>query len=273
MNEAGDSVPGSQDSITQGVQNLQLTATAPPHVTSSHSTTADAHLSKTSSAEGATETGIPSLCSMWFISTGLRWNLGPRGLMVHMVQKLGGQQLIQESVAQLRQLDRAACVLCDTILVTAKVILQPETSLLVTPFQDRRPPGHQDAALVGCPTAHHPPHSPQPVPPHSGHRYHRTRLAAARRSSQSLSHGHPALHSLSLRPRLGQEALREPSVATSPASCYVDIAAASSDRNVESKNRLQLWEADETSELFGRVLGLQHSGPLRSTKRVMQPQN
>ena len=36
-------------------------------------------------------------------------------LMLHMVQKHGGQQVIQESVAQLRQLDRAASVLCDTI--------------------------------------------------------------------------------------------------------------------------------------------------------------
>ena len=32
------------------------------------------------------------------------------GIMMHMVQKHGGQPLIQESVAQLRQLDRAACV-------------------------------------------------------------------------------------------------------------------------------------------------------------------
>ena len=35
--------------------------------------------------------------------------------MAHMVQKHGGQQLIQESVAHLRRLDRAACVLCDTV--------------------------------------------------------------------------------------------------------------------------------------------------------------
>ena len=37
------------------------------------------------------------------------------GLMVHMSQKHRGQTLTPESVAQLRQLDRAACVICSTI--------------------------------------------------------------------------------------------------------------------------------------------------------------
>ena len=59
------------------------------------------------------------------------------------------QHFIQESVAQLRQLDRAACVLCDTIR-SRRCHLHLETSLLVTPFR---------------PTAHHPPGSSQPVPP------------------------------------------------------------------------------------------------------------
>ena len=35
--------------------------------------------------------------------------------MQHMGQKHGGQQLLPESVAQLRQLDRAACAVCGTI--------------------------------------------------------------------------------------------------------------------------------------------------------------
>ena len=37
------------------------------------------------------------------------------GLMIHMVQKHGEQQLLQERVAQRRNLDHAACVACDTI--------------------------------------------------------------------------------------------------------------------------------------------------------------
>ena len=36
------------------------------------------------------------------------------GLMEHMGHKHDGQPLILESVAQLRQLDRAACRICDT---------------------------------------------------------------------------------------------------------------------------------------------------------------
>ena len=46
------------------------------------------------------------------------------GLMLHMVQKHGGQQLTQESVAQLRHLDRAACVARDTNQVAAVSPLQ-----------------------------------------------------------------------------------------------------------------------------------------------------
>ena len=76
---------------------------------------------------------------------------------------------------------------------TAEGRLQPETSLWVT-FQDRRQPGHQDAAPVSSSIAHH----PTPELRHWGHRCHRSRQAA-RRSSQSLSNGHPTLHSLSLR--------------------------------------------------------------------------
>ena len=38
------------------------------------------------------------------------------------------------------------------------------------------------------------------------------------------------------------------------------------------KHRLQLWEAREIHELVGRVLGQQHSGPLRRRKRTVQPQ-
>ena len=48
--------------------------------------------------------------------------------------------------------------------------------------------------------------------------------------------------------------------------------AKGSDRNAESKLRLQLWEVGEISELVGRVLVQQHSGPLRRRKRTMQLQ-
>ena len=45
-----------------------------------------------------------------------------------------------------------------------------------------------------------------------------------------------------------------------------------SDRNAELKHRLQLWRAGEIHELVGRVLGQQHSGPLRRRKRTVQQQ-
>ena len=135
------------------------------------------------------------------------------GLMLHMVQEHGGQPLIQESVAQLRQLDRAACVLrlwhhSIATMQSPQSLQQGYSNRDITVgdvFQDRRQPGHQDAAA--SPTPHHPPHSPQPVPAfrrqstyellHEGHRHHRTRQAAAR-SSWSLSDGQSALQCLQL---------------------------------------------------------------------------
>ena len=90
------------------------------------------------------------------------------GLMLHMVQKHGFFQLIQESVAKLRNLDRAACVDCDTIRsqrcrrcnfcgsdTPLRDLIFGDT------FQDHRQPGHQDAAPDGSPTVEQPPHSSQ----------------------------------------------------------------------------------------------------------------
>ena len=78
--------------------------------------------------------------------------------MLHMVQKHGGQQLIQESVVQLRTLDRAACVACDTIRsrrCRRCNFCRSDTPLrdlfVGDTFQDRRQPGHQDAARSRCP--------------------------------------------------------------------------------------------------------------------------
>ena len=44
------------------------------------------------------------------------------------------------------------------------------------------------------------------------------------------------------------------------------------DRNVEWKLLLQLWKGDDISEIIGRALGQQHSGPLRRRRWIMQPQ-
>ena len=144
------------------------------------------------------------------------------GLMLRMVQKHGGQQVIHESVAQLRHLDRAACVLCDTIgsrrchrCSQCEGLRHSEISLLVI---SSKAVDNLDTRMQR-PRARPPNtklfHSSQPVPPprrqpasklpHSRHRCHRTRQAATCRSSQSLGNGHPTLHSLSLCPSLGRK--------------------------------------------------------------------
>ena len=81
----------------------------------SPSTIPVANLSETSSgAAEATATRLPSLCAMWSRSHSFQRFRGAtdHGLLLHMVQKHGGQQLTQESV--LCTLDRAACEACDT---------------------------------------------------------------------------------------------------------------------------------------------------------------
>ena len=44
------------------------------------------------------------------------------------------------------------------------------------------------------------------------------------------------------------------------------------DRNSEMKLRLQIWETGQLSELVSKILGQQHSRPLRRKKRGMQSQ-
>ena len=60
---------------------------------------------------GTTTTGLSSLCSVSFWSRSLHWKYWSRS---RVGQQHGGQQLSQESVVQLKQLDRAACVFCGT---------------------------------------------------------------------------------------------------------------------------------------------------------------
>ena len=79
------------------------------------------------------------------------------GLVLHMVQKHKGQQLIQESVAQFRQLDRAACVGASAG-VTAKKTPPPRDSTVGCIFLDRRQPSHQ-GAVASAPTPLQPPYS------------------------------------------------------------------------------------------------------------------
>ena len=116
-------------------------------------------------------------------------------------------------VAQLRQLDCAACVFCDTSRSQrcnrcshCKKDTPTRDITVGDVLQDRRELGHQDAAAASSPnpsssqlaaSAAKRPFGRQSTSelPNSGYRCHRTRQAVPRRSSQSLSDGHSALRS------------------------------------------------------------------------------
>ena len=92
--------------------------------------------------------------------------------MQHMGHKHGGQQLLPDSVGQLRWLDRAACVACGTIRsqrCRRCNLCGRDTPLrelrVGDTFQDRRQAWHQDAAAGGPATRQQLPQSSQPVPP------------------------------------------------------------------------------------------------------------
>ena len=146
-------------------------------------------------------TRTPSLCSTWSRSFSLQRSLG---LMLHMFQKHGGQQLVQESVAQLRNLDRAACVARDTVrsrrcrrcnfCVVCDTFHGPSNT--GTPGCSARRLAHRSSTsseLVEGAPRRLPPRQPASELPHPGHRSHRAGQAATRRTSQSLqkaSKGH-----------------------------------------------------------------------------------
>ena len=140
-----------------------------------------------------------------------------QGLMQHMGQKHGGEQLLPESVGQLRHLDRASCVVCGAVRsqrCNRCGLCQSNTPIrelrVGDTFQDRLQPRHQSAAPGGAPgnllrarsqcsqvtlltTARF-------QIAHSGHCPHRARQAATRRASPSLRDGTPAMRGLSTHP-------------------------------------------------------------------------
>ena len=114
INEAGDAVPGSQDSISRGAQNLQLAdlpaaqpllaARLPPTMPTSWRPAQQRPNHQRASLQSA-QRGADPARTHW---TYRWWSRG------HMSQTHGGQTLTQESVAQLLQLDRVACAMCGT---------------------------------------------------------------------------------------------------------------------------------------------------------------
>ena len=92
--------------------------------------------------------------------------------MVHKNQKHGDQSVFQESVAQQRQLDRAACAICGTIrsrrgnrcnhFRADTATLDVVDMLVGDIFEDGRQQVHQDAA-ASQPNFLHLPISSQPI--------------------------------------------------------------------------------------------------------------
>ena len=158
------------------------------------------------------------------------------GLMLLMVQKHGGQQLTQESVAQLRNLDRAACEACDTI--RSRRCHRCRFCKSDKPLQSSWPvpPGDLRRQLASELS-------------HSGHRPHRARQAVSRRTSQSFRNGSSTLQ-VSRDATAWAESL-EGAISGHQSwavlcryRCRLMLAEApkGSDRNAELKQRLRVWE-------------------------------
>ena len=162
MNEAGDSTPSSQDSVTRAVQNLRISdslaasvAKPPPAMGNSRRGRPGNTFAVRSAAQLPTPTG--------------RLLMGP---MQHTGQKHRGRTLLEDRVEQQRWLNRQAYVHCGTIrsqrcrrCVSCGFDTPLRELRVGDTLEDRRQPGHQDAAASGLATGQQLPQSLKPVPP------------------------------------------------------------------------------------------------------------
>ena len=162
INEAGDSVPGSQDSLARQVRNLQLSDTsAPSPMPHSRRPPQARPRQQPQEYRRSAQCGPdPSACR----------GASDHGFMPHMVQKHGGQRLIQENVTQLRHLDQSACVACVSFQVATMSPLQLLQKRYSTPrlYYWRHLSGPSTIRTPGCRArqlAHRSPASSQPAPP------------------------------------------------------------------------------------------------------------
>ena len=117
INEAGDSVPSSQDSVTIAVQNLCLLDSPassaalpapPPPTTGNSGRQPRPKQQPREPRENLRSAQCRAVADACMASTA-------GGLMRRMGQKHGGQVLLSDSVGQLRWLNRQVCVFCGTI--------------------------------------------------------------------------------------------------------------------------------------------------------------
>ena len=273
IDEAGDSVPSGQDSMTRRVQNLRI----------SHSPAASAALPAPPPATMRNPRRPPRRnqkpreylrCAQCAPDPAAHTASTGGVLMRPVRQKHGGQLLLPDSVGQLRWLDRQACVVCGAI----------------STFQDRRHPGHQDAAASGLATGQQLLQSAQPVPPGEPlddsplpncpiwdvvltdrERQLLTELRCA--STMALPRCVVSRYATAWAESLeGAMSGHQSWALLCRYRCRLLIAEIPKgvDRNSELKQRLHLWEMGHITHLISKVLGQQSSGPLRRTGRTVQ---
>ena len=183
--------------------------------------------------------------------------------MGHMGQKHGDQPLIQESVAQLRQLDRAACVICGTIAIAEQALrLGIHLWVIFSRVDSQVIRMLMQASPIHTHLYHLADNSAGILPGWQSTSEHSS--AGTSFSQNMTSSCSPVSAQPQRRPSRvvlspgtllrGQRASRDPSVVTSP-GCLVPIllppSAGGSSQGFRQKCRMK---AGETHDLIGRIL-------------------
>ena len=280
-NEAGDAVPGSQDSIPRGIGNLQIAdipAAQPDRVD---------FADPLSSGFAVYERTCDVLNAVRILADPHAYVGGSDGgLVVCMGQKHGGQSLTQGSVAQL---DRAACVNCGTIRSRrgnrcnhCKTNTATRDMFVGDIFQDRRQSGHRDAAASQ--SNPHQPISPQPIPPgdppddsplpNSPIRD----IVTTERDAQLLGDLRWASSMATPRSNVSSCATAWEGSLERAVTGHQSWAIVCRHRcrlllaEVPQGGGLQLWKAGAVHDFVGRFLGQQHTGQQGRAKNNVQPQ-
>ena len=296
INEAGDSVPSSQESVTRAVQNLRISDSQRRPWPHQPRQCPQCWRQLRPKQQPRKYLG----CAQCGSDPAAHVASSDHGLMLHMGQKHGGQRLLSESIGQLRHLDREACVICGTIRsrrcnrcsFLQQQYTTPRPFVWAIPFQDRRQPGHQDAARGGTSVDEQLLQSSQPAPPgeprddsplpncpirdvvltdRDKQLLSELRWASARALPRCVVSRFATAWAESLE---GAMSGHQSWALLCRYRCRLLLAEAPkiTDRNSEWKLRLRMPETAQTSDLISKKLGQQHSGPHRRTTRRVQPQ-
>ena len=148
INESGDATPGSQESITRGVQNLQLAdvpAAQPVHAVRAPPTMPN---SRRPTQQRPRHERAYLRCAQCGADPHTFSGGSDNRLMIHMGRKHGGQSRIQESVAQLRQLGRTIRSRRGNRCNHYRADTATRDILVGDIFQDRRHPGTKTSEVT-----------------------------------------------------------------------------------------------------------------------------